>query len=119
MTTKGVVQLIVAAAAATLLAAPAMAGQAAAAAEKTLTGVVSDAMCGATHMMKNVSAADCARACVKQGSKYALVVGKDVYPLTGHEAELDKYAAQTVTVKGRTAGKTVTVSSVAPATLAP
>lgn len=55
------------------------------------------------------------RYCVKQGNKSALVVGKGVYNLEGHEAELDKYAAQKVTVKGTVKGETVTVGSVSPA----
>ena len=42
---------------------------------KTLIGVVSDAMCGATHMMKDRPDAECLRYCVKQGTKYALVEG--------------------------------------------
>ena len=83
-------------------------------AQKTLTGVVSDAMCGQTHMMKDKPDAECLRYCVKQGTKYALVVGKTVYTLEGHEAELDKYAAQKVRVKGTLKGETVTVESVSP-----
>jgi len=83
--------------------------------QKTLTGVVSDAMCGQTHMMKDKPAAECLRYCVKQGTKYALVVGKNVYTLEGHGAELDKYAAQKVTVKGTLKGETLTVESVLPA----
>ncbi|OLB40431.1 MAG: hypothetical protein AUH11_01710 [Acidobacteria bacterium 13_2_20CM_57_17] len=83
--------------------------------QKTLTGVVSDAMCGQTHMMKDKPDADCLRYCVKQGTKYALVVGKSVYTLEGHEAELDKYAAKKVTVKGTVKGEAVTVESVVPA----
>jgi len=83
-------------------------------AQKTLTGVVSDAMCGQTHMMKDKPDAECLRYCVKQGTKHALVVGKTVYTLEGHEAELDKYAAQKVTVKGTLKGETVTVESVSP-----
>jgi len=82
--------------------------------KKTLTGVVSDAMCGQAHMMKDKSDAVCLRYCVKQGNKYALVVGKTVYTLEGHEAELDKYGAQKVTVKGTVKGETVTVESVSP-----
>ena len=50
-------------------------------AAKTLTGTVSDAMCGKTHMMKGASAATCTRACVKEGTDYALVVGDKVYTL--------------------------------------
>jgi hypothetical protein len=80
---------------------------------QTLTGVLSDAACGATHTMKNMSAADCALMCAKQAG-YALVVGKDVYALKGHAADLDKLAAKTVTVTGTINGKTITVESVAP-----
>ena len=83
-------------------------------AQKTLTGVVSDALCGQTHMMKDKPDAECLRYCVKQGTKYALVVGKTVYTLEGHEAELDRYAAQKVTVKGTLKGETVAVESVSP-----
>ena len=82
--------------------------------QKTLTGVVSDSMCGQTHMMKDKPDAECLRYCVKQGNKYALVVGKSVYTLQGHEAELDKYAAQKVTVKGTLKGETMTVESISP-----
>jgi hypothetical protein len=52
--------------------------------------------------------------CAKQGG-YALVVGKEIYTLQGHAADLDKLAAQTVTVKGAVNGKTVIVESVASA----
>ena len=83
--------------------------------QKTLTGIVSDAMCGATHMMKDKPAAECLRYCVKQETKYALVANKKVYTLEGHEAELDKYAAQKVTVKGTLKGESLTVESVLPA----
>ena len=82
--------------------------------QRTLIGVVSDAMCGRTHMMKDKSDAECLRICVKQGAKYALVVGKEVYTLVGHEADLDKYAAQKVRVTGLVKGTTVTVNAVAP-----
>ena len=83
--------------------------------QKAVTGIVSDAMCGATHMMKDKPAAECLRYCVKQGTKYALLASKSVYTLEGHEAELDKYAAQKVTVKGTLKGETLTVESVVPA----
>ena len=44
----------------------------------TLTGVVSDAMCGATHMMKDTSAADCTRALRQAGLRWAGVVRDSV-----------------------------------------
>jgi hypothetical protein len=79
---------------------------------KTLTGVVSDSMCGAKHMAKDKSAADCTRECVKAGSNYALVAGGKVYPLKGDKAELDKYAGQRATVKGTLDGNNINVQSI-------
>jgi hypothetical protein len=85
------------------------------AAPKTLTGTVSDSMCGAHHMAKDKSAAECTRACVKQGTKYALVVGKKVYTLEGHEAELEKLAGERATVKGSVKDGTMAVDFAAAA----
>ena len=84
-------------------------------ADKTFTGTVSDAMCGSKHSMANMSAADCTRMCVKGGQAYALVAGDKVYTLQGHAAELDKYAGQKVTLKGKLKDNTLTVDSVAAA----
>ena len=78
----------------------------------TLTGTVTDAMCGAKHMMQGASAAKCTRECVKQGSAYALVVGSKVYTLKGKEADLNAAAGEAVTVRGTLKGDTLTVESV-------
>ena len=48
---------------------------------QTLTGTVSDAMCGAHHMIQGLTAAQCTRKCVKQGTDFALVSGGQVYVL--------------------------------------
>src|SRR5260370_39064818 len=82
---------------------------------KTLTGVVSDSMCGAAHMAKDKSPAECTRACVKTGSDYALVVGKKIYTLKGNASDLDMYAGERVTVKGMVTGNTITAESLSPA----
>ena len=83
---------------------------------QTLTGEVSDAMCGAKHQMPG-QAADCTRACVKHGSNYALVVGDKVYTLeTSDQAaldKLDKLAGAKAKVTGTLDGTTITVKSVA------
>ena len=83
---------------------------------QTFTGKVSDAMCGAKHMMSG-DAAECARACVKNGSKYALVVGDKVYTLeTKDKPSLDKLnelADKSAKVEGTASGDTIQVSSVA------
>lgn len=82
---------------------------------QSYTGTVSDAMCGAKHMMEGDPAA-CLRACVQKGSKYALVVGDKVYTLdTANQATLatlDKLANQKATVKGTADGDTISVTSV-------
>ncbi len=83
---------------------------------QTLTGEVSDAMCGAKYEMPG-SAAACTRGCVKHGSKYALVVGDTVYTLeTSDKATLDKLdslAGAKAKVTGDVDGTTLTVKSVA------
>ena len=83
---------------------------------QTLTGEVSDAMCGAKHQMPG-KAADCTRACIKHGSKYALVVGDTVYTLeTSDKAALDKLsdlAGAKAKVTGEVDGTTIAVKSVA------
>lgn len=78
----------------------------------TLTGTVSDTMCGAGKHMMDGGAAKCVRDCVKAGDRYALVSGGKVYVLNGHSGELDKLAGQKVTVKGAVTGDTVQVASV-------
>lgn len=84
------------------------------AASKSYTGTVSDAMCGAKHAMGNP--AECTRACVSKGSKYALVVGDKVYTLETTDkaalATLDKQAGEKATVTGTANGDTIAVSSV-------
>ena len=83
--------------------------------QQTLTGTLTDSMCGTSHMAKDKTPAECTRMCVKDGMKYALAVNKKVYPLEGHEAELSKLAGQKVTIKGTLKGDTVAVESVATA----
>jgi hypothetical protein len=82
---------------------------------QTLTGTVSDAMCGANHMMQGKTAAECTRECVKQGSDFALVTGGKVYTLKGNKSQLDKFAGESVVVKGKVSGTTISVDSISPA----
>jgi hypothetical protein len=86
---------------------------------QTFTGKVSDAMCGATHMEAGIAPADCVRACVQKGSKYALVVGDKVYALdTSDKAaldELNKLAWEQATVTGIANADTISVKSVSAA----
>jgi len=82
---------------------------------QTFSGKVSDAMCGAKHMMSG-DAAECTRACVKNGSKYALVVGDKVYTLEAKDKasleKLNELADKSAKVQGTVSGDTIQVSSV-------
>ncbi len=85
---------------------------------ETFTGTVSDAMCGAKHMMEG-DAAGCLRACVRKGSNYALVVGDKVYTLDTKDKatldQLDKLANAKASVKGQANADTIEITSVSPA----
>ena len=79
---------------------------------ETLTGTVSDSMCGKKHGMSGKSDAECTRACVKGGGDYVLVVGEKIYTLKGDKAAIDKFAGESAIVTGTTSGTTVTVASI-------
>jgi hypothetical protein len=85
------------------------------AAEKqvSLTGTISDSMCGAKHMMSGDDAG-CVRTCVKNGSQFVLVANDQVYVLHGEQEDFDKLAGQTVTVTGGVDNSIVHVVSVKP-----
>ena len=86
-----------------------------AAATQTFTGKVSDTMCGAKHH-EGIPPADCVRACVSHGAKYALVVGDKVYTLdTSDKAtlgQLNRLAWEEAKVTGTANGDTISVKSV-------
>lgn len=82
------------------------------AATTTLTGVITDDMCGAKHMMPGKSDAECTRVCVKHGAKFAVVAGGQLYVLAGKSSELNALAGKKATVSGELTGNTLTVNSV-------
>jgi hypothetical protein len=63
-------------------------------------------------MMQDPTATQCTRECVKQGSDFALVSAGKVYTLKCDNSQVDKFAGQNVTIKGRLDGKTITVNSI-------
>lgn len=79
------------------------------------TGEVGDAMCGRKHMEDEPSA-ECTRACVAHGSKFALIVGDKIFVLENTDraalATLYEQAGKTVTVSGSVEGDTIQVGSV-------
>jgi len=77
-----------------------------------ISGVITDSECGARHNKDaKMSATECTRFCVRNGSKYILVDGEKRYLLTGNTGELGKLAGQRVTISGSRSGDTIQVNS--------
>jgi hypothetical protein len=92
-------------------------GRAASAAD-TLTGKLSDAMCGTSHGTmtehgKKMSDKQCTLACVQHGSQYVFVSGDKVFKI-GNQSfkELPRYAGDTVTLTGDVKGDMITVATI-------
>ena len=91
------------------------------AADVTMTGMISDSMCGASHakMMEmhkdaKMTDKDCTLACVKGGGKFVIVSDSKVYNVANQNlAALTTYAGQKVTVTGDVKGDSITVSKIA------
>jgi hypothetical protein len=84
---------------------------------QTFTGVVTDDMCGKKHtMMPGKPDSECIRACVKSGSKYALLVGDKIYVLKGDAKQIDHFAGKKAKVTGDVSGTTITLASIAEST---
>lgn len=83
-------------------------------AEKSFSGMITDSQCGARHdQYSGKRPADCARMCVRNGSKYLLINGDQKNILEGNEIALDHLAGQRATVTGTLNGDTIKVSAVA------
>jgi len=90
------------------------------AAEKTWTGKISDASCGANHakMMAEHKDAkterDCVGICIKGGDKYVFVSGGKVYQVSNQDlAALAEHAGHTVRLTGEMTGDSIAVSKIA------
>jgi len=89
---------------------------AALAAPTSLTGTLTDSHCakGGKHMMKGMSDAECVRACIKSGAKWALLSDGKIYILEGGDKEkLNDLAGKRVTVTGEVSGPNVSVKQIA------
>ena len=82
------------------------------AAPQSFTGTLSDSMCGAKHMLAGKTDMECTRTCVKANAKYALVVEKKVYTLSGPQEEFSGLAGKRVRVTGEQSGDTINVKSI-------
>lgn len=79
---------------------------------KTITGTVSDAMCGANHGGKDPVA--CTKECEAGGSKLVVVANGKVYN-TEQQDKLKGHEGEAVKINGTIKGDTITIASVAAA----
>jgi hypothetical protein len=83
-------------------------------ADQTFSGMITDSQCGARHdRASGKRSAECARMCVRNGSKYILVNGDQKNILEGDELVLDRLAGQRATVIGTLSGDIIKVTSAA------
>jgi hypothetical protein len=79
--------------------------------ERTFSGVITDARCGAKHTNPEKNASECSRLCVRHGSNYIVVDGDKRYELIGELREIADFAGQRVNLTGVLDGQTIKVSS--------
>jgi hypothetical protein len=84
------------------------------AADQTLTGTISDSICGVHHkdMGKKMSDRECTQMCTARGAQYVLVVDGKIYKLTNHDADLKTHAGHIVNLTGDVKGDTIRVSKI-------
>jgi len=84
------------------------------ASSRAFNGMITDSRCGARHSRNSgKTSAECARSCVRKGSRYVLVDGEEVHGLEGDPTQLVKLAGVRVEVVGLLEGDTIKVKSVA------
>ena len=85
---------------------------------ETLTGKISDAMCGKSHDTmtehgKKMSDKQCTVACVEHGSQYVFVNGDRVLKVSNQDfAGLKQFAGDTVRLTGDVKGDAITVARI-------
>jgi hypothetical protein len=89
------------------------------AAEKTMTGKISDSMCGRSHKSAiehagaKMSDHDCVIACVEKGAKYVFVSGGKIYNIENQDLpELKEHAGHDVKLTGELTGDTIRLSKI-------
>ena len=78
---------------------------------QNFSGIVTDAHCGSTHEDSEKNASACARICVRNGSRYAIVNGDKQYELVGELWQIGQFAGQRMTLTGVLDRETIKVSS--------
>ena len=90
-------------------------------ATRTMTGMISDSQCGASHaqmigMHKDMpmTGKQCTLQCIKMGGKYVFVSNGKVYTVANQNfAALEQHAGETVSLTGSVDGDTLTVTKIA------
>jgi hypothetical protein len=76
---------------------------------QTITGIITDTMCGSKHnMTKGQPDDDCTRLCVKGARDFALYDGKTLWKLSDQKTPA-RFAAKQVKVTGAADPKTMTI----------
>jgi hypothetical protein len=89
-----------------------------ASAADTLTGTLTDAMCGTSHDTmtehgRKMSDKQCTLGCVQHGSQYVFVSGGKIFKIGNQSFKgLPRYAGDTVTLTGDVKGDTITVAKI-------
>ena len=84
----------------------------------TMTGIISDSQCGASHaaMMEHgakMSDKQCTNGCVQHGAKYVFVQNGKVLQIANQDfKDLPTFAGDTVRLSGDVKGDTVTVTKI-------
>jgi len=81
---------------------------------QTFSGMITDADCRSRHTDSKMSAAECTRMCVRNGSRYVMVNGDKNYEPTGAPQQLSELAGQRVNLIGVLSGDAIKVSSADP-----
>ena len=86
------------------------------AATTAISGVVTDSYCGARHSRNSgKTSEECTRDCVRNGAKYVLVNGENIYTLSGNQTAIGKVAGQRAQLHGMLDGGNLRVVSIATA----
>lgn len=78
---------------------------------QTFSRMMTDADCRSRHTDPKMSAAECTRMCVRNGSRYVMVNGDKNYELTGAHQQFSDLAGQRVSLIGVLSGHAIKVSS--------
>lgn len=78
---------------------------------ETITGTVSDSMCGMKHAKASAAAAACVKKCAAGGAKLVVVSKGKVYS-TDNQDKLQGHEGEAVTVTGTVTGDSIAIDSV-------